>query len=224
MRRFKGIFRLALGAALLVAGAVSMAKSADFRLDAARIAHLTALARIDGRPLDAARLQGRPVLVSFFASWCPPCNTEFEHMALLQLAHASDGLAIVAVNLYEDFDNFKDDGKRLARFLTRHKPVFSVVKGTAETARLFGDVTRIPTVYLFGRDGRMRLNFVHKPDAPPGERNPGLEELRRAVRDALGFGAASLDITAPARSPSRPPNASILMGGREGERAGAAIN
>lgn len=189
---------MALGAALLAAGAASVAKSENFRLDAPRIAHLTELVRLDGRPLDAARLQGRPVLVSFFASWCPPCNTEFEHMALLHLAHASDGLAIVAVNLHEDFGSFKDDGKRLERFLTRHKPVFSVVKGTAETAKLFGGVERIPTVYVFGRDGRMRLNFVHKPDAPPGERNPGLDELRRAVRDALGFGAASLQLTGPA--------------------------
>jgi cytochrome c biogenesis protein CcmG/thiol:disulfide interchange protein DsbE len=190
MRRFKGILRT-LGAACALAGAgISAAAAEDVRLDAARIAHLAELAAIDGRPLDAAQLQGRPVLVSFFASWCPPCNTEFEHMKLLQLDHASDGLAIVAVNLHEEFGTFKDDGKRLERFLARHKPVFSVVKGTAETARLFGDVARIPTVYVFGRDGRLRLNFVHQQDAPPGERNPGLDELRRAVRDALGFGAA----------------------------------
>ncbi|MEK9645161.1 MAG: TlpA disulfide reductase family protein [Alphaproteobacteria bacterium] len=143
-----------------------------------------AVARINGRPLDAARLQRRPVLVSFFASWCPPCNTEFEHIKLLQLDHASDSLSIVAVNIHEEFGTFKDDSKRLELFLTRHKPVFSVVKRTAETARLFGDVARIPTVFVFGRDGRWTLNFVHQQDAPPGERNPGLDDAPRGPRCA----------------------------------------
>ena len=41
-------------------------------LDAERIAHLSGLTQIDGRKVDPARLRGRPVVVSFFTSWCPP--------------------------------------------------------------------------------------------------------------------------------------------------------
>ena len=171
----------------------------DVRLNSAQISHLSGLKQIDGRKIDAARLVRRPVLVSFFASWCPPCNAEFEHMKLLHLAHAADGLEIVAINLYEDFSGFEDDGKRLKRFLGRHTPVFSVVEGTDETAKLFGDVKRLPTVFVFDRQGRAVLHFVHGKGAK--KTNPGLSELRRAVRDALGIGAAG---TPGGRSESLP--------------------
>lgn len=180
------LLRLAIIAGLI--SAAFPAAAAPVRLDAEQIAHLAGLKQIDGRKIDARRLAGRPVLVSFFASWCPPCNAEFEHMKLLHLAHAADGLEIVAINLFEDFSGFEDDGKRLKRFLGRHTPVFPVVKGTDETARLFGNVERLPTVFVFDRQGRANLHFVHGKGAK--KTNPGLDELRRAVRDAVGIGAA----------------------------------
>jgi thiol-disulfide isomerase/thioredoxin len=184
--------RLTIASALTIVSALVAfafpAVADTVRLNPAQIEHLSSLKHIDGRKIDAARLSGRPVLVSFFASWCPPCNAEFEHMKLLHLAHAADGLSIVAVNLFEGFGGFQDDGKRLKRFLGRHTPVFSVVKGTDETAKLFGDVKRLPTVMVFNREGRAVLHFIHAPGAK--KTNPGLDELRRAVRDALGIGAA----------------------------------
>lgn len=188
---------LALVAGLLALALPVAAGAETVRLNAAQIKHLSGLEHIDGRRIDAARLSGRPVLMSFFASWCPPCNAEFEHMKLLHLAHAADGLSIVAINLFEDFGGFRDDGKRLKRFLGRHTPVFSVVKGTDETAKLFGDVKRLPTVIVFDRQGRAILHFIHGRGAK--KTNPGLGELRRAVRDALGIGAAGLSDSLPVR-------------------------
>lgn len=180
------LLRVAIFAGMLSAAVPAAADTV--RLEEAQIAHLAGLKQIAGRKIDANHLAGRPVLVSFFASWCPPCNAEFEHMKLLHLAHAADGLQIVAINLFEDFSGFEDDGKRLKRFLGRHTPVFSVVKGTAETAKLFGNVERLPTVFVFDRQGQANLHFVHSKDAK--KTNPGLDALRRAVSDALGTGAA----------------------------------
>jgi len=189
MIRPNSVFRAAFAVLLAVlAGAVPAQADTGVRLDVARAAHLLDLARIDGRPLTPEQLRGRAVIVSFFASWCPPCNTEFEHLNLLNMAHAAKGLTIIAVNQYEDFTGFDDDGTRLKRFLDRHQPVFSIVKGTDETAKLFGAVTRIPTVFVFDRSGRARLHFIHAKDAK--KTNPGIEELQKAVQDALGIGAA----------------------------------
>ncbi|MFT5487022.1 MAG: thiol-disulfide isomerase/thioredoxin [Paracoccaceae bacterium] len=193
----KTIARMAAATALLLvaipASAADPVTPDATKLDAARIAHIAGLKQLDGRKVDADRLRGRPVIVSFFASWCPPCNAEFEHMKLLHLAHAADGLEVVAINLFEGFAGFDDEGKRLKRFLGRHTPVFPVVTGNAETAKLFGDVKRIPTVYVFDRRGNSRLHFVHAEGSQ--KTNPGLSDLRRAVRDSLGIGAAG-------RSPS----------------------
>ena len=187
-------------------------------LDSARIGHLAGLRQIDGRPVDANRLAGRPVLVSFFASWCKPCNAQFEHMKLLHLAHAADGLEIVAVNLSENAAGFADDGKRLGLFLGRHTPVFPVVEATDGTAKLFGNVEELPTVFVFDRQGRAILHHVAEQN--PGSSGPGFETLRRAVsadgdeyrfrrgnwRESGGSADVSLQIGAPAGAARRPRN------------------
>jgi thiol-disulfide isomerase/thioredoxin len=183
----KAIARFISIAVLLLAGVPAFADE-PVTMDAARISHLAGLKQIDGRRVDPDRLRGRPVIVSVFASWSRPCNAVFEHLKLLHLAHAADGLEVIAINLFENATGFEDDGQRLERFLGRHTPVFPIVAGSAETAQLFGNVQRIPAVFVFDRQGGSRLHFVRREG--DGKPTPDLSDIRRAVRDALGFGAA----------------------------------
>jgi cytochrome c biogenesis protein CcmG/thiol:disulfide interchange protein DsbE len=57
---------------------------------------------LDGTSIDLAQFRGRPVIVNFWASWCPPCREEFplfeERLAELG---PKDGLVMVGV-LYKD--------------------------------------------------------------------------------------------------------------------------
>lgn len=184
-----GAAALALSA-MLVSGAPASAQTVPDTPEA-RAAHLAALPSIAGRPATAAHLRGRALLVVFFASWCPGCNDAFEQTRLAHLSHAGDGLAVVAVNFGEDARGATEiREKRLADFLTRHEPVFAVVRGTAETASAFGGVISLPTVLVFDRDGRRRFRFAAT-DAPGGA-TPEYDALESAIRNALGTGAASL--------------------------------
>ncbi len=105
-----------------------------------------------------------PVIVTFFASWCPPCTDEFQHLNELAGSSAGQETTIVAINLFEDFGGKKNPA-RMARFLQRTKPQFPLIEGS-ETMRLaFGNIERIPTVVVYGTSGREVWRFVHKQGA-----------------------------------------------------------
>ena len=156
---------------------------AEITLDAAARAHLESLTPVAaGTGLDTGSLAGGPLVVTFFASWCPPCLEEFRHLNTLEQEFTGQGLRIVAVNVFEQFDD--NDVARMQRFRELTRPRFPLVKGTAETRRRFGDVARIPTVFVFRGDGRPAMHFIHRRGAT--KMTATLEELRAAVREALG--------------------------------------
>lgn len=148
---------------------------------------LETLPHLHGRKVKEAGLDGNVVLVSFFASWCPPCNIEFQHLRDADAAYHKKGLRIVAINYFEDLAGFADGGARLDRFITRHAPWYSVVKGNDAIAKRFDDVSRIPTVFIFDREGRLALHFIHRWKAK--KTNLTMNELHAAVRPLLGLDA-----------------------------------
>lgn len=116
-----------------------------------------------GPRLTAAMLKGRPVVVNYFASWCPPCVAEFREFNRLLARKAPGELTVVAVNIYEDY--VPDRNGRMGRFLNRTRPQFSVVGPSPYAVGAVGGVRRIPTVYLFDAAGRLRYRFVNAPGA-----------------------------------------------------------
>ena len=154
----------------------------DFALDQARKTHLAALPALRNG-LERTSLDGGAVLINFFASWCPPCHPEFKALVELDAKYRGAGLAIVSVNLFEEWDGAAVDGPRLARFLDRYAPRFPVVRGSDETKRLFGDVARIPTVMIFQRSGAPALRFIHIEDA--AKTHLTQDELEAGIREAL---------------------------------------
>ena len=142
---------------------------------------LLALDTISGEltPID---LEGRVVVVSFFASWCPPCRTEFQHLNTLA-EEFSDVVSVVAVNVFEQWDD--NDAVRLQRFLEDLNPTCAVVDGSEAIKSAFGGVVRIPTVFVFDESGNRVLHFIHERGAQ--QMTVGIDELRAAVRAGLSL-------------------------------------
>lgn len=123
-------------------------------------------------------IKNQPVLVTFFASWCPPCLAEFEHLNKLHQNFSNTGLQIIAINVHEQWDD--NDQQRLSRFIATTRPVFPVVKGSEEIRNLFGGINRIPTVYGFDEHGTLRFDFIHARGAV--KTNTTYEELKSAAQ------------------------------------------
>lgn len=134
------------------------------RADVSPLGVVPGLPSLRGGPVTAASLSNRLVVVTFFASWCPPCYAEFEHLNAIRAAFDEADVAIVGINLFEDFGGLSSPAK-LAHFIDTTRPSFPLVKGDDRAKRAFGDVDRIPSVFVFDRRGRQVWHFRHAPGA-----------------------------------------------------------
>jgi peroxiredoxin len=70
------------------------------------------LTSLDGESVSLSHYAGRPVLINFWASWCPPCREEFPALAVSREAHAESGFEILGLT-HNDTDElsqkFADD-------------------------------------------------------------------------------------------------------------------
>ena len=115
------------------------------------------LADLEGRPVARDDLAGRPVLVEFWATWCPPCRGTLGWLGDLKRRHG-DRLAVLALAIESD----EADVRRVAGQV--HAPLRWAM-GSPELVRAFGDVSAMPTLLLFDGTGRLRGSFL---GAPPG--------------------------------------------------------
>lgn len=70
------------------------------------------LSSLDGESISLSDYAGQPVLINFWASWCPPCRDEFPALVRAYEAHAADGLEILGVTYNDQPDlarKFVDD-------------------------------------------------------------------------------------------------------------------
>jgi len=109
-----------------------------------------------------ARYHGRPVLVTFWATWCGPCRDEFPMIVGLAKEYGPQGLVVIGVSLDEDTD------LPLARkFLSDAHPGFANFRqkpGTDIDAFYQGVNPdwrgTMPETDFYARDGHLARYFV----------------------------------------------------------------
>jgi thiol-disulfide isomerase/thioredoxin len=127
------------------------------------------LADLSGRPVSREELAGRPVVVEFWATWCPPCRSTLGWLGELKRRHG-DRLAVLAIALESD----EADVRRVAA--ENASPLRWAIGGP-EVARAFGDVAAMPTLLVFDGAGKRKASFLGAPPTLHGEVEAVLEPL-----------------------------------------------
>jgi cytochrome c biogenesis protein CcmG, thiol:disulfide interchange protein DsbE len=133
-----------------------------------------ALERLDGEgTLALSSLDGKAVLVNFWASWCLPCKEEAPFLEELWRANRDRGLVVVGY----DAKDFRVDARRFAKRFDLTFPI--VFDGPGDSLDEWG-VTGFPETFVLDRQGRVLQAFVGDVTSDEDKR-----ELRAAVERAL---------------------------------------
>jgi len=115
---------------------------------------------LDGKPLEARRLEDKFILLDFWATWCPPCRAEVPHLkaAAKALAQRKDFL-IIGVSLDED-------EQALRQFVKDNRITWPQLFGRAgrthEAATALG-VEAIPATFLLAPGGQVIAKDLRGP-------------------------------------------------------------
>ena len=112
--------------------------------------------KINNKIIESKQLNGKVVLINFFATWCQPCIEEIETFNKLQEKYRDDFLIISVL--------FKDSKTKeeLKNFIKKHTINFIVTlgKGNDILAKELDNVQMIPESFLYSPDGFLLEKFV----------------------------------------------------------------
>ncbi len=116
------------------------------------------LKSVTGDQITLSKLEGKPVLVNFWATWCGPCRQEFPSLVRLYKKYQDQGLVVVGVNFQDDNS---DDGVRT--FMRNTLVSFPVVRDVGERVGRMYRVNGLPTSIFVDRKGIVRDIVVGGP-------------------------------------------------------------
>jgi thiol-disulfide isomerase/thioredoxin len=140
-------------------------------------------------------------LVNFWAVWCLPCREEMPQIAKLVEKYGKDGFQAVGVAV----ESGKADD--VQTFLDKHKDLgikYRVLLGDDAAMERFGDVSIVPTTYLFDTSGKLVESYL-------GVRQDFYKEVSQVVHAHLGLPPAEATpgakpgAKAPAKAPAAKP-------------------
>jgi peroxiredoxin len=141
--------------AVLLAGALWIwisrpaADGANGELSAPRPGFLApdfSLQNAEGQTVTLSELRGQPVVINFWASWCPPCRAEMP--ALERIDQETPGLALLAVNATS-----QDSREQALAFMDENGLGLPVLfDRDGEVARRY-EVRSLPTTFFIDATG-----------------------------------------------------------------------
>ena len=107
------------------------------------------LESLEGQLVRLSALQGKPVVINFWATWCTPCRKEMPHFERVYDEYREMGLEFYAINVGESKVAVSDFMERLGVDLP-------VLIDAEETAQTDYKILPLPATFFIDREGMIR--------------------------------------------------------------------
>ena len=128
----------------------------------------------DGKQTSLADLEGKVVILDFWATYCPPCIKEIPHLNTIHAKFDQAGVKVIGLN-----SGGPDDRPKIPRFLRKTPIDYDMAFPDDDLqSYIFKDDDRIPQTLVFDRGGRLVKRIVGFDDGVK-------RDLDDAVRSAM---------------------------------------
>ncbi len=124
------------------------------KADITREAPEFTLQDLSGKNVSLSEHRGNPVLLDFWATWCPPCRNSIPELVDIQDKYRDKGLVILGISMD---DPRQVNNRYLAEFKRYFKMNYPILRASRKVVRdYFGDSDiSIPTMFIINREGRI---------------------------------------------------------------------
>jgi peroxiredoxin len=92
-------------------------------------------------------LDGKVVVVNFWATWCPPCRKEMPDLETLYRRFKDQGLVILAIS--------DEDAGKVKPFVTQQKVSYPILLDPGRKVNQLFEVEGIPKSFVYDRSGKL---------------------------------------------------------------------
>lgn len=108
---------------------------------------------LDGKPASLSDFRGKPVLLNFWATWCPPCRAEMPYIQEIYEEWSGKGLVVLAINIGEN-------PSKVGEFMESFFLSFPVLLDEDSKVSNEYNVRAIPTTFFIDKNGIIQVTKI----------------------------------------------------------------